>query len=213
MFNPEQFLAQHNGDPLAALRALEDQRHEAQEGRDREGRAAQNARRERDTARSELDTAREELRTAQERTAPEGAVVLTGEDATAWHAFTERGGLTAWDADRTAADAGREAQRNLDLQAAAAWTGKPVEALRDYLEGKQWTSRTVQVDGQPVTEYGIGEGESFRPLTELPGVQAIQGAATPPARPAHPGQDLSGNKPEPKTVEARTQELRGQISI
>ena len=210
-FNPADFLAQH-ASPEAALNALNAQLQEAQEGRDREGRAAQAARRERDAARSELDTAREELRTAQQNAAPEGAVVLTGEDATAWQSITERGGLTAWDADRAAAETGRAAQRALDLQAAATALGKPAEALADYLEGKQWGSRTETRDGQTVTVYGVGEGDAFKPLSDLPGVQAIQGSAPEPApRPQFPRQETSGNKPAPTDpVDALNARMFGQ---
>lgn len=175
-FNAQQFLDQHGGDALAALAALEAQRSEAQEGRDREGRAAQAARRERDSARSELDTAREELRTAQQNAAPEGAVVLTGEDAQFWQAQQGREHLQqrisrADDADRL--------ERTVTLQRAASASGLTEAELSEWLGERQLTSgKAKDKDGKDVDAYGLTvKGEDgkdvFKPLTEFPTFQKL----------------------------------------
>lgn len=181
-FDAAAHLAQH-GTPEAALNALHRQYEEAQEARDREGRAAQAARRERDAARSELDTAREALRVAEGRAAPEGAVILSAEDAAAWRQVQERGGLSAWDEDRAAAEQGRATERALTVNRAAASLGIPESDLSDYLGDRVPVARTREVDGQTVTDYGLGEGDAFRPLSEVRALQALRGKDPQPPAP------------------------------
>lgn len=175
----QQYLAQHP-DPEAALIALEAQREEAQEGRDREGRAAVTARTQRDSARSELDTAREEVRAAQQRVAPEGAVVLTADDATAWQTAQQyQGGLSQALSDATE---GRNAARSLTVNRAAAALNVPEADLTDFLGDRLPVVQSRQQDGQTIEVYGLGEGDAFRPLAEIGAIRALQGTqeAAPP---------------------------------
>ena len=200
-FNAAEFLATHGGSAEAALAALHRQLEEAQEGRDREGRAAQTARRERDAARSELDTAREAARAAESRAAPEGAVILTGEDATAWQQLQERGGLTAWDQDRTAAQQARETARALAVTRAATHLGIPEDALLEFLGDRAPVVQRRTVDGQEVDVYGLGDGESFRPLAESSVIRALKGSSAPVPTPGLPFPQQRP-QPAPATTDA-----------
>lgn len=102
-----------------------------------------------------------------------------------------------------------------DLQDAAAFAGKPVDALADYLEGKTWGKRIVKgEDGQEREVWGIGDGDNFKPLTDVPALRAIAPAQPDKPAPAPlPTGQRGGNAPAPKTVEQRTAELRREISI
>ena len=108
----------------------------------------------------------------------------------------------------------KDRARRADLQDAAAYAGKPVDALADYLEGKVWGKRTVTAeDGSEREEWGIGEGEAFRPLTEVPALRAIAPAAEKASPVPLPTGQRGGSAPAVKTVEQRTAELRREISI
>ena len=86
----------------------------------------------------------------------------------------------------------QERAARADLQDAAAALGKPVDALADYLEGKQWGVQAVKAqDGTEAQVWGIGTGEAFKPLADLPGVQAI-GAVTPQPKPTLPTTQKGG---------------------
>ncbi|EYB69056.1 hypothetical protein DEIPH_ctg011orf0021 [Deinococcus phoenicis] len=98
-----------------------------------------------------------------------------------------------------------------DLQDAAAFAGKPVEALADYLEGKTWGRRTVKAeDGSEREEWGIGEGEKFKPLTAVPGLQAIASVQPDKPAPAPLPTGQRGGTPKPKTAEDIASEKRSR---
>ena len=103
-----------------------------------------------------------------------------------------------WEAAMTTAfqplTALQDRARRADLQDAATALGKPVDALADYLEGKPWGAQTVKgQDGTEAQVWGIGSGDAFKPLADLPGVQAI-GAVTPQPKPTLPT-TTKGNPP------------------
>lgn len=172
-FDPAQYLTEHNGDAHAALTALSRELDEQRGGRDREGQAAARARRERDEARAraqqlEEDAARQltELEQARARIPAEGAVVLTADALTAYREFETRGGLTAWDADRTAAQEGvRDRQSALSARLALQNGWNP-ERLSRLVGTRQLEEREIQVDGQAQRVIGLASGETFTPATQ-----------------------------------------------
>ncbi len=207
-FNATEYLAEHGGDALKALDALAAKR-------DEEGKDAARARRQRDEAKSERDALRDQLTDAEKRAAPEGATVLTGDDATAWQTFKERGGLKAFDEAEQVKQERDTLKRQADLTEAAQALGKPADALAEILEGKTLEKRTVKAqDGSESEQWGIPQGDTFKPLSELRSIQLL-GTAQPdkPAPAPLPTGQRGGNAPAPKTVEQRTAELRREISI
>lgn len=215
-FDPQKLLDTHNGDPLAALRALEAQREEAQEGRDREGRAAQAARRERDAARSELDTAREDLKTAQAKALPEGGVVLTGEDAAAWNAVQEKGGREYLTGRLTRAEEADTLERTLNVQRASSASGVQEPLLMEWLNGRPLTAeRRKDAEGKDVDVYGVtvreGDAEVFKPLSDFATFTALTAEHKPePQRQQFPAQATGGGKPKaPDAVDALNSRLFG----
>lgn len=216
-FDAAAFLAQHSS-PEAALNALNAQYQEAQDGRDREGRAAQAARRERDTARSELDTAREELRTAQQQAAPEGAVVLTGDDAQFWTQQQAQGGREHLQARLTRAETADTLERTLAQQRAAAAYSVSEDDLGEWLAGRPLTSEVRKdAENKDTTVYGVTVQENgkdtFKPLSEFKTFTALTGDGKQQERPKIAAQRADGTPTAEKTVESRASELRGRISI
>lgn len=202
-FDPQKLLDAHNGDALAALNALESQRHEAQEGRDREGRAAQAARRERDAARSELDTANEALRAAQQNAAPEGAVILTGDDAQFWMQQQAQGGREHLQARLTRADDADTLERTVTAGRAAALHSVSEGDLSEWLAGRALSSESRKdAEGNDATVYGVTVQEDgkdvFRPLTEFKTFTALtaQAGTQQQERPRIPAQTTNGKEPE-----------------
>lgn len=207
-FDAAQWLTDHENDPEKALSAL------ARKWND-EGKAAERARRQRDEVTKERDAARDSLTDAEKRAAPEGSTVLTGDDATAWQTFKERGGLTAFDEAEQVKKERDDLKRQAALTEAAAALGKPSDALAEIVGDKPLSVRTVKgEDGKDVEQWVIGEGENAKPLAEMKSIQLL-GAAQPdkPAPAPLPTGQRGGAQPAPKTVEQRTAELRGQISI
>ncbi len=176
-FDATQWLADHENDPLKALKAL-------QAKRDEEGKDAARARRQRDEAKQERDALKDQLADSEKRTAPEGATVLTGDDATAWQTFKERGGLKAFDDAEQVKNERDALQREASISKAALALGKPQDALAEILEGKTLSTRTVKgEDGKEAEQWGIGEGEAFKPLSEMRSIQLL-GSAEPAPKPA-----------------------------
>lgn len=207
-FNAQAWLDSHDADPLKALESLAAKR-------DEEGKDAARARRQRDKVEGERDALTERLADAEKRAAPEGATVLTGDDATAWQTFNERGGLSAFE---EAAQA--KTERDILLQErvldnAAKFAGVDRTDLAEFLGDRKPVSRQVKDGENEVEVYGLGEGDAWKPLTEFKAVQALASApaqpAQPPAKPLPTGG--AGQKAEPKTVEQRTAEVRKEISI
>jgi len=171
-FNATEYLAEHGGDALKALDALAAKR-------DEEGKDAARARRQRDEAKSERDALRDQLTDAEKRAAPDGATVLTGDDAAAWQTFKERGGLKAFDEAEQVKQERDALKRQADLTEAAQALGKPADALAEILEGKTLEKRTVKAqDGSESEQWGIPQGDTFKPLSELKSIQLL-GTAQP----------------------------------
>lgn len=206
-FNPQEYLAEHGGDALKALEALATKR-------DEEGKDAARARRQRDEAKQERDALKDQLTDLEKRAVPEGATVLTGADATAWQTFTERGGLTAFEEADEAKKERDALKRERDLTAAAQALGKPADALAEILDGKTLSSRTEDRDGQQVSVWGIGEGDAFKPLSDLKAVQYLASAPTEAPKPAPAPLPLggAGGKPQPKTAADIRTEKEQQVS-
>lgn len=177
-FDAAAFLAQHKDDPIAALNALEAMREEAQTGRDKEGQAAATARKQRDDAKSELAAAQDQLAEAKKTAVPEGAVVLTGEDATVWQSITEKGGRDYLTARLTRAEeADGLESKNLKIQASLA-LGRSQEHLDEWLGGRgPLTVQTEKKDGKEVPVYGITVKEDgkdvFKPLDSFATFNAL----------------------------------------
>lgn len=161
MFDAQQFLDEHSGDPLAALKALAADRDSNLTGRNAEGQSAARARRERDEARARAQQLEEDNKALTARVPAEGAVSLTADEATTWQQVQERGGLTAWDADRTSAQEGQQARQQalaLRLAAAQGWDATKTQKL---LGGRTLTEQPVERDGQQVSVIGFQQGEAF----------------------------------------------------
>lgn len=167
MFDPQQFLDQHSGDALAALRALATERDTHQSERDREGQGAARARRERDEARARAQQLDEQLTEAQSRVPADGAVSLTPEQAGQWQQLQERGGLEAWDADRTAAQQGGQFRQEALTTRLAAANGWSPERLTRLLAGRTLDEREITPEGgAPVQTIGLVSGETFTPAAQ-----------------------------------------------
>lgn len=205
-FNAQNFLDQHDGDALKALEALATKR-------DEEGKDAARARRQRDEAKQERDALKDQLTDLEKRAVPEGATVLTGADATAWQTFTERGGLTAFDEADEAKKERDALKRDRDLDSAAKVLNKPKDALAEILEGKTLTAQKGKAeDGTEVDVWGIGEGDAFKPLSDLKAVQYLASEPTAPPKTAPAPLPLggAGGKPQPKTADQIAAEKRSR---
>lgn len=190
-FNAQQYLDQHGGDPVAALAALATERDAATSGRDTEGQSAARARRERDEARARAAQLDEQLTAANARIPADGSVILTPEQAQQYQQFTERGGLSAWDADREHAQQGQTfRQEALITRVAAAHRWNP-ERLTELLAGRPLEEREVTPEGgQPQRVIGLANGEQFRPASDAFAAFAPALALDPtPAPPTWPRQD------------------------
>ena len=98
---------------------------------------------------------------------------------------------------RDAAGRALELERKVSLTEAAAALGKPADALAEILEGKTLEKRTVKAqDGSESEQWGIPQGDTFKPLSELRSIQLLgSDAPTEPARPAVtvPRQETNGS--------------------
>lgn len=175
--------------------------------------------------RQELRAAKNEVATLQGKAAPEGAIILTGDDAAAWEAYTTLG---APDEVKQGLDQRAEYAQRLEglaretlLRQVAEQAGyKPsVLAQLDRMakaQGRElaFELREVQQDGQTVPTPFVKDGEAETPLADyaaqewadfLPALAAGQGAppsVTPPPPgvrypPQHPG---GNNGAKPKSV-------------
>lgn len=209
-FNAQNFLDQHDGDALKALDALADKWNS-------EGKAAATARAKRDAVEKERDDLKLQLAEVEKRAVPEGATVLTGADATAWQTFTERGGLTAFDEADDAKKERDALKRDRDLDSAAKVLNKPKDALAEILEGKTLTAQKGKAeDGTEVDVWGIGEGDAFKPLSDLKAVQYLASAPTEPPKPPPAPLPLggAGGKPQPKTAaDIRTEKANDAANL
>ena len=203
-FDAKQWLESHDNDPEKALSAL------ARKWND-EGKAAARARTQRDEAKSERDALRDQLADAEKRAAPDGATVLTGDDAAAWQTFKERGGLKAFDEAEQVKQERDALKRQADLTEAAQALGKPADALAEILEGKTLEKRTVKAqDGTESEQWGIPQGDTFKPLAELRSIQLL-GTAQPdkPAPAPLPTGQRGGNAKPTDPVQALNAALFG----
>lgn len=191
MFDPQQFLDQHSGDALAALRALATERDTHQAERDREGQGAARARRERDEARAHAQQLGEQLTEAQARVPADGAVSLTAEQAQQWQQLQERGGLEAWDADRTQAQQGSAFRQEALVSRLAAAHGWQPERLTRLLAGRTLDEREFTPEGgAPVQTIGLVSGETFTPAAqEFADFAPALAAAPAQQQPTWPRQD------------------------
>jgi hypothetical protein len=165
-------LEQHGGDALKALEALD---KDAQKRIDDEGQAAARARRQRDEARAERDKERDELLDLRARVPQDGAVILTGDDATTWQGIQEKGGAEWLTTRLTAAETADGLNRQLTAQRATQALGVPEDDLTEWLAGRELTTTTAQEDGQDVTVYGVQVDGAFKPLTEFKTFTALLG--------------------------------------
>ena len=199
-FDPQQFLDTHSGDALAALRALATDRDAQQGERDREGQNAARARRERDEARARTAQLDEQVTALTARVPAEGSVSLSAEQAQQWQQFTERGGLAAWDTDRTQAVSGARFQQEALSTRFAATQGWNPEKFARLLAGRTLEEREITPDGgQPTRVIGLVQGETFTPaaqeFADFASALAIQ-----PLNPSWPRQDAN-IPPAPATAE------------
>ncbi len=204
-FDANQWLQDHENDPVKALNAMKAKW-------DAEGKAAALARRQRDDAKGERDGLQDKLTEAEKRSAPEGATVLTGDDATAWQTFKGRGGLKVFDEAEQVKKERDELQREQAITKAALALGKPQDALAEILEGKTLTSRPVKAeDGKESQEWGIGEGDKFKPLSEMRSIQLLGTAEKPAEQPKAAPTGVVGGKNAPADpVDALNAQLFGQ---
>ncbi|GHG37473.1 hypothetical protein GCM10017784_34800 [Deinococcus indicus] len=165
-------LEQHGGDALKALEALD---KDAQKRIDDEGQAAARARRQRDEARTERDKERDELLDLRARVPQDGAVILTGDDATTWQGIQEKGGAQWLTARLTAAETADSLNRQLVTQRATQTLGVPEDVMTEWLAGRELATTTAQEDGQDVTVYGVQVDGQFKPLTEFKTFTALLG--------------------------------------
>lgn len=211
MFDPQQYLDQHGGDPLAALRALAAERDTQQAERDREGQAAARARRERDEARARAQQLDEQVQELSARVPAEGSVTLTPEQAQQWQAVQERGGLAAWDADREGAQQGQQFRQEALLTRLAAAQGWSPERLAKLLAGRTLDEREVTPEGGPPTRViGLVSGETFTPAVQefAEFAPALSLTPTQPPAPSWPRQDPVGG-PAPATPQQLDAERAG----
>ena len=98
-----------------------------------------------------------------------------------------------------------------ERELAASRLGLSLEDLSDVLGERQPTRQTVQRDGQDAEVFGVGEGDSFKPLDEMRAVQALRGEHKPePQRQQFPAQATGGGKPKaPDAVDALNSRLFG----
>jgi predicted RNase H-like nuclease (RuvC/YqgF family) len=110
-------------------------------------------------------------------------------------------------------------ERTLALTKAATALSVGEADLTEWLAGRDLKVGTVKnAEGQDVEAFGItvkdGDADTFKPLTEFKTFTALTGNQQPePPRTQFPKQETKGDPAPAKTVEARTQELRGQITI
>uniref|UniRef100_UPI003747A368 hypothetical protein n=1 Tax=uncultured Deinococcus sp. TaxID=158789 RepID=UPI003747A368 len=172
-FDPEQFISQHGGDAGAALRALNASLEEATRGRDSEGQSAARARRERDEARARAQQLDEQRVALEARVPAEGAVLLNAEQAAQWQQVTERGGLAAWDTDRTAAAQGQQFRQEALITRLAQAQNWDAARLTELLAGRPLDEREITPEGgSPTRVIGLPSGDQFRPAAEAFGAFA-----------------------------------------
>lgn len=150
------------------------------------------AKRLRDEARNrriKLRQLEHQLATQQERVAPEGAVILTGDDATTYTAYQALG-----KPDELKTRLGERDQfqgelttlrRDALLRDVAQAAGFKPTVLKTLGGDREYEFREVEVDGKPVKQPFIKDGEEFKPLSTyaeqqwgdfLPALRATNGS-------------------------------------
>jgi len=112
---------------------------------------------------------------------------------------------------KDAAGRALELERKVSLTEAATALGKPADALAEILEGKTLEKRTVKAtDGSESEQWGIPQGDTFKPLSELRSIQLL-GTAQPdkPAPAPLPTGQRGGNAKPTDPVQALNAALFG----
>lgn len=202
-FDPQQFLDQHSGDALAALRALQAEADTTARGRDAEGQSAARARRERDEARARAQQLEEQNTALTARVPADGAVLLTPEQASQWTQFSERGGLERWDTDRAQAQQGAQFRQEALIGRLAVANSWSPERVTELLAGRTLDEREITPEGgTPSQVIGLVNGEEFRPAAAAFAAFAPALLLSPsPAAPVWPQQHTTP-APAPATPEA-----------
>lgn len=113
---------------------------------------------------------------------------------------------------KTQAQESATLRRERDLTQAAQALGKPADALAEILEGKALEKRTVKAqDGSESEQWGIPQGDTFKPLSELRSIQLLGTAAQPdkPAPAPLPTGQRGGNAKPTDPVQALNAALFG----
>lgn len=106
---------------------------------------------------------------------------------------------------KDAAGRALELERKVSITEAAQALGKPADALAEILEGKTLEKRTVKgADGGESEQWGILQGDTFRPLSELRSIQLLAPAQPDKPAPAPlPTGQRGGNARPVDPVQAR----------
>ena len=192
--NFQEWLDKHDGDALKALAAL----YEDRQGKiDSEGSSAQRARKQRDEAKAALEAAQDELTDARKAKVPDGVLILTGDDASAWTALTEKGGRDYLNGRLSRAEDADKLELTVAQTKAASAYGVGEDDLSEWLAGRPLKlGKAKDAEGKEQDAYGLELPDGFKPLSAFKTFTALSSTERKPEGKSFVPQTSDGKAPK-----------------